>query len=174
MAENTICKIEGCCNPLYAKGMCEKHRRRVLKHGSPHTVRKGGPHRKHIGCGAQDCDRPHFAKGFCTLHYRRLRVNGDVEKVQRRPAGSGMRALDSNGYVRVRPWRGKEAVAEHRLVMAEMIGRPLRKGENVHHKNGNRADNRPENLELWVKHQPAGQRVEDLLAWANEIIDRYG
>lgn len=63
---------------------------------------------------------------------------------------------------------------EHIVVMEEMIGRYLVDGENVHHKNGVRDDNRPENLELWVKSQPAGQRAVDLLAWAEEITARYG
>ena len=58
--------------------------------------------------------------------------------------------------------------------MEESIGRYLLPGESVHHRNGVRDDNRIENLELWVKSQPAGQRVEDLLAWAREIVGRYG
>ncbi len=49
--------------------------------------------------------------------------------------------------------------------MEEMIGRALHPFENVHHRNGIRHDNRPENLELWTKPQLAGQRVEDLVAW---------
>ena len=39
--------------------------------------------------------------------------------------------------------------------------------------NGDRADNRPENLELWSSWQPAGQRVTDKVQWAKELLARY-
>jgi len=57
--------------------------------------------------------------------------------------------------------------------MEKQLGRQLWDGENVHHRNGVRSDNRPENLELWVVRQPAGQRPEDLVAWARTILSRY-
>lgn len=65
-------------------------------------------------------------------------------------------------------------IREHLLVMEKAIGRPVDRHEEVHHINGVKDDNRPENLELWVVKQPKGQRPEDLVAWAREILAMYG
>ncbi len=65
-------------------------------------------------------------------------------------------------------------VFEHILVMEATIGRSLTDDETVHHRNGVRDDNRPENLELWVAPHPTGIRVEDAIMWAIAILDRYG
>jgi hypothetical protein len=63
---------------------------------------------------------------------------------------------------------------EHRHVMEGMVGRRLERYEEVHHKNGIRHDNRRGNLELWIKRQPGGQRVTDLVAYAHWILENYG
>ena len=56
--------------------------------------------------------------------------------------------------VQGRPYR---YVKQHRLVMEELLGRPLQTWENVHHLDGDRANNDPSNLQLWVVSQPTGQ-----------------
>ena len=91
----------------------------------------------------------------------------------------GGRILEKNGYISI--WKPDHPncrtagyVHEHRYVMSEYLGRPLERHENVHHINGDRADNRIENLELWTTQQPSGQRVEDKINWAIKFLKEYG
>lgn len=54
--------------------------------------------------------------------------------------------------------------------MSQVLGRPLRKGESVHHRNNIKHDNRPENLQLWHTHQPKGASVEETVRWVPRAV----
>jgi len=121
--------------------------------------------------GPQPCDRKALIDGLCDRHYQLRRQGKPLDTPARAPKGSKQRIF--NGYIRMPTVNKVVGDWEHRVVMEQMLGRPLRKDETVHHKNGIRDDNRPENLELWHKGQPAGQRVTDKVAWCIEFLEAY-
>ncbi|HMT68769.1 MAG TPA: HNH endonuclease [Saprospiraceae bacterium] len=149
------------------------------------NVKIMGRKKTRIGNCSNGCEREVHSRGLCKNCYRKLHYE-EHERNRRYPNGIskereselGSKKINSYGYVLIKVEKGKgfntrDWNLEHRYVMENILGRKLHSFESVHHKNGNKTDNRPENLELWVTKQPKGQRPEDLIEYAEWILKIY-
>ena len=113
----------------------------------------------------------YYSRRFCSAQHK-------AEFLQQHQ-GINARRVNEHGYVEIRVGRGYPGamtngyMLEHRYLMEQHLGRSLLPHETVHHKHGQRADNRIEELELWSTSQPSGQRVEDKIAWAKWFLGQY-
>ena len=171
------CSVEGCGDKHLALGYCVMHYQRY-KNGIPFSKPRKPMPKVEQKCLIEGCNRKHKARGLCKAHYNRAQRGADVHKMfnevrkynadynelKNLPIGSTRPTPDGYQYLKVNNAGGRAVwVIAHRHIMSEHLGRPLIETEHVHHKNGIRDDNRIENLELWSKHHPPGQRVDDLI-----------
>jgi endogenous inhibitor of DNA gyrase (YacG/DUF329 family) len=131
--------------------------------------------RKAKACRTQKC--PQCKTDFQVQPYRKVtfcsqKCASDNKRNRRRATNRGWIVNPRDGYVRMS--KDGRTILQHRVVMEEALGRPLAPYENVHHINGERADNRLENLELWITKQPKGQRPADIIEWAMAYLKVHG
>lgn len=173
------CSVDGCGRQAKSRGWCHAHYQRWRRTGEVEDEVPLGRRRSHPVCGVPECDRDTYAKDLCNTHYRRLLATGDPRPDEPIRIVTGEGWL-SHGYWYVpvaraerRLSRGETQLGEHRLQMARHLQRPLADDEVVHHRNGDRTDNRLQNLELWSTAHPKGQRIDDKVAFALEMLRRY-
>jgi len=169
-----VCTLDECQKPVHTRGLCNTHLRRLEKYGDARIV--GQKRYKGAVCEVVEndelCGKPKEAWELCNTHYNRLKRHGNTDplpKKERSPKNY-IPVAAPEGHPNA---NGDGKILEHRLVMSQHLGRALYPNENVHHINGDRHDNRLENLELWNTYQPPGQRIADKVNWAVEILTLY-
>ena len=124
-----------------------------------------------------DCGNPALVPTSCLMNGG-SKSCGCLQKEKARKTCINRRKIGSNNYINLykpkHPNANKRGyVKEHIFIMSEFLNRPLMSGETVHHKNGIRTDNCIKNLELWTKNHGNGQRIEDLIVFAVDILKKY-
>lgn len=144
------CSVDGCLNDVRAKMLCSTHYQRK---------RAGQKPLRACACGCGGLTPSRFVAG----HHTRLFSRQEQSRRARMNDGSKQRDRGSADWYR--KFRG---VHEHRFVMECLLGRDLTRNEIVHHKNGDKKDNRPCNLEVMTRTQHINEHRAEMIFASNE------
>lgn len=135
-----------CGKEVAGRGLCNSHYSRWRRYGDP-TIQKR-PFTKGRIC--RYCDRTVSAKDLCRHHYEAQKQHGDPCALRRLGCDKLKSVIvrSKHGYL-VSVVNGKLRRI-HRMIMEHHIGRPLKPWEVVHHKDGNKCNNRLRNLEIML------------------------
>ena len=135
MSRKGKCSVDNCGYPILARGLCGKHyQREVAKRNCVNDC----------ACGCGEKTQYTYKHG----HHTRLFSNEEQGRRGRQNNGDTQRRTGDLTSVYYRKVKG---IHEHRIVAQEMLGRPLKPGEIVHHINNNKRDNRKENLQVMTQ-----------------------
>lgn len=136
------CITDGCDTPVRCKGLCEKHYRIARK------VEPTNPCA--CGCGGR------ALRNFINGHNTRLLPSD--EQARRGTYSGESRRGTGTGYVKLHQRHA------HRVVAEVVIGRKLLPGEVVHHIDGDKSNNAPENLEVLTQAEHTRRHHAEMLA----------
>ncbi len=164
--EGVHCSVEGCTTRPRINGLCNRHYLQWKDGRLPADAMKEPPAASYVACKLENCTVRASSRGMCPKHARQVKAGiiNELGEELRDPSlrpGRGWRSY-CRGYVKVMAKNHPQAdrdgyVLEHRLVMEKILGRFLERHEVVHHRDGVRNNNTPENLEVHTRktHPPA-------------------
>lgn len=143
-----FCLISDCCEPLQQLGLCNKHNHQLR---SARRRAAGSL----CGCGCGQLTEFRYVWG----HHTRLFTSEEQARRGQQNTGEALLGRGSGTYYVKRNQRH-----EHRTVMESVLGRSLTADEIVHHKDRNKRNNNPENLELTNRREHALEHVAEMQA----------